>query len=232
MRPKVLFLENGPRRDGAGLLGGRMAAAGLDVEYRWAYREDFPATLDPYHALFLSDSPCGAYEDSAFIHREHDLIGAAAQRGLPMLGVCFGSQILGSALCGRDQVFRRTVCEVGFKTLTTSREAGADALAGDVGERFSMFVWHNDEVRSGHADMVILASTADCPNQVWRYRDRPVWGIQGHPEVGRATARDWLEARRQRLEHDGANVDRLIEQVQDSPESESLLENFISFLKC
>ena len=91
-----------------------------------------------------------------------------------------------------------------------------------------MFVWHNDEVRSGHPDMTILASSDACPNQIWRYRDRPVWGIQGHPEVTPESARGWLEARRERLVRDGADVDALIAEARDVGNAETLFDNFIA----
>ncbi|NQW10337.1 MAG: type 1 glutamine amidotransferase [Alphaproteobacteria bacterium] len=182
MATRVLFLINGPGKESAALIGQRFEDSGLTVDYHWAFNDEFPDTVDRYGAVFLSGSPHGAYEDIDFIHREHDVVRDVVERGLPTLGVCFGSQILASALCDRDQVFRRTTCDVGYKPLRRSDTAPGDAIAKDLRPRFPMFVWHNDDVRANHPDMVVLASSDDCPNQVWRYRDQPVWGIQGHPE--------------------------------------------------
>ena len=230
-RPRILFLLNGPNRDPIEHVGRRFEAAGLDPDYRWAYRGDFPEDPHGYDAVFLSGSPHGAYEDLAFIEREHDLIPALVDRGMPVLGVCFGSQILASALCGRDQVFRRSACDVGHALLRTTPAAAEDPVAGDLAPRFPMFVWHNDEVRSEHPDMTILASSDACPNQVWRYRGRPVWGIQGHPEVTPESAHGWLDARRDRLERDGADVDALIAEARDVGNAGTLFENFIDLVR-
>ena len=117
MTRRLLFLSNGPKRMSTARLDTRFAALGFDVDIHWAYHDEIPDQLSPYAGIFLSGSPHGAYEDIPFIHREHDLIRAAAALGIPMLGICFGSQILASALCGRDQVFRRASCEVGHKWL-------------------------------------------------------------------------------------------------------------------
>lgn len=106
------------------------------------------------------------------------MLQQAERAGIPMLGICFGSQILASALCGRDQVFRRSFCEVGYKWLNVSEAAASDPIANSLGDQVYMFVWHNDEVAADHPDMTILASTDLCPNHIWRYRDRPIWGFR------------------------------------------------------
>src|SRR4051812_31451725 len=94
---KLLYLANGPTRISVAQLDQRFAALGFEVDVRWAYEGEFPDDLSPYAGIFLSGSPHGAYEDVPFIQREHILIGEAAAQDIPMLGICFGSQILGSA---------------------------------------------------------------------------------------------------------------------------------------
>jgi hypothetical protein len=46
-----------------------------------------------------------------------------------------------------------------------------------------MFSVHYDEVRDLPAPFEILASTDACPVQAFRLGGRPIWGLQGHPEV-------------------------------------------------
>ena len=123
----------------------------------------------------------------------------------------------------------RGVLEPGAGVLLARR--AVDRIARHLPLRFPMFVWHNDEVRAEHPDMVILASSDACPNQVWRYRDRAVWGIQGHPEVNPESARQWLGERRPRLERDGADVDALICDAGDVSAAETLFENFIAVVR-
>jgi GMP synthase-like glutamine amidotransferase len=226
---RLLYLHNGPRRTSVARLEERFASAGYAVEPFWAYGGEFPASLSGYAACFLSGSPHGAYEDIPWIQREHGLIAEIAERKIPTLGVCFGSQILGSALCGRDQVFRRSTCDVGYAWLETTPAAKSDPVTRDLGEKVYMFVWHNDEVRASHPDMTILAGTADCPNHIWRYRNLPIWGIQGHPEVNAAQARQWFEEVRARLEGDGADVDQLKRDAHDAAEAKTMLSNFIDY---
>jgi GMP synthase-like glutamine amidotransferase len=212
-------------------LDERFESWGLDVERRWAFNDDFPESLDGYVGIFLSGSPHGAYDDVPFIQREHGLIQDAAARGIPMLGVCFGSQILASALCGRDQVFRRDTCEIGYKKLPVTAAAREDPVCAGLGESVNMFVWHNDEVRADHPDMTILARSDECPNQIWRFRDDPFWGIQGHPEITATQAPVWFEENRARMTADGADVDALKAQAHEAAEAKTMLTRFAALLR-
>lgn len=228
---RLLYLGNGRRLQSVARLDERFESWGLAVDRRWAFGGEFPQSLDGYDGIFLSGSPHGAYEDVPFILREHELIRDAAERAIPMLGICFGSQILASALCGRDQVFRRSRCEIGYKPLAVSAAAAQDALAADWGHTVRMFVWHNDEVRHDHPDMLILAASDDCPNQVWRHRGVPAWGIQGHPEVTRAQAPVWFGENRARMEADGGDVDQFIAAAEEAAEAKTMLTRFGDFVQ-
>ncbi len=228
---RLLYLGNGTKLHSVAMLDDRFESWGLTVDRYWAYSGEFPQNLDSYDGIFLSGSPHGAYEDIPFIHREHSLIQDAATRGIPMLGVCFGSQILASALCGRDQVFRRQDCEIGYKDLPVTNAARDDAIAGGLSEQVHMFVWHNDEVRGDHSDMTILAHSDICPNHIWRYRDTPVWGIQGHPEITAAQAPVWFNQNRERMQKDGADVDALISTADEAAEAKTMLTRFADVVK-
>jgi len=228
---RLLYLGNGRQLQSVAKLDDRFEGWGLSVDRRWAFGGDFPDSLDGYDGIFLSGSPHGAYEAIDWIEREHDLIRDAAERDIPMFGICFGHQILGSALCGKDQVFRRDFCEIGYEDLSVTEAARDDLLAQDWGETVRMFVWHNDEVRGNHPDMVILARSAICPNHVWRHRIHRAWGVQGHPEVTRAQAPIWFEDNRARMTLDGGDVDAFISQADPALEAKSMITRFAELVK-
>jgi len=226
----LLILHNGTTADGANHIENQFKQIGLTVTTMWAANNQFPADISLFNGCFLTGSPHGAYEDIDWIHQEHELIQTLANNHMPMLGVCFGSQILASALCGRDQLFRRDHCEVGFLDLPLTAAGQQDPLLSKIKDEVNMLVWHNDEVRADHADMVILASSEQCPNQIWRFRDRPIWGIQGHPELARTNAIHLFKTEQTVFEQDGADVDQLIADAHDAPEAKTLLHRFAEIL--
>ncbi|OAN81960.1 glutamine amidotransferase [Jannaschia sp. EhC01] len=228
---RLLYLGNGQQLQSVAKLDERFEGWGLRVDRFWAYNGEFPDSLDGFDGIFLSGSPHGAYENIDWIAREHDLIRAAAKRDIPMLGICFGHQILASALCGRDQVFRRSFCEIGYEDLPVTEAAKTDTLAQDLGDTVRMFVWHNDEVRGDHPDMEVLAYSAICPNHIWRHRHHRAWGIQGHPEITQAQAPIWFEQNRARMIDDGGDVDAFIAQADPALEAKSMITRFAELVK-
>ena len=202
----------------------------MRVTTYWAAGDEFPSDIAQFDGCFLTGSPHGAYESIPWIAKEHALICELAAADMPMLGVCFGSQILGSALCGRDQVFRRPDCEVGFLSLPLTPAGQTDPLMAQLDQAVEMFVWHNDEVKAGHPDMVILASSSACPNQIWRYQNRPIWGIQGHPELTRQTALTLFDEDEAVFERDGADLAQLRADAHDAPGAKTLLNRFAQML--
>ena len=228
MAKKIAYLENGRSSDKFGGIAERIEQGGFTVDHYWAYNSEFPDSPIDYDGIFLSGSAHGSYEDIKFIHEEHDFIVKAAKTGTPMLGVCFGSQILASALCGRDQVFRRSRCHVGYLDLELTQAAATDPMMLGMPEQVRMLIWHNDEAKADHVDMTILATTDEAPNQVWRYRNDRIWGIQGHPEVSNKNAVPWLNDVREYMIKDGVNVDELASDFDDGKTGVRLIENFLS----
>lgn len=222
----LLILHNGSSAQGADPLAKRYTQLGLTVTIAWASNNQFPDDLGRFAGCVLTGSGHGAYEPIDWIEKEHQAIQDLAAENVPMLGICFGSQILASALCGRDQLFRRPTCEVGFLQLPITAEGRSDPLTQQLGEEVGMLVWHNDEVRADHADMVILASSDECTNQIWRHRHLPVWGIQGHPELTRETAVRLIDEEKAIFLQDGADILKLKAAAHDALDAKTLLDRF------
>lgn len=187
---------------------------------------EFPSGTD-YCGAYVSPSFDGAYDDLDWIHREHEVLRGLAAAGVPMVGLCFGSQILASALVGKDQVSVRDRKEAGYGEIRLTSAARKDLLTSSLPERMPVFHWHGDEVGSEHPDMIVLAESDDCANQAWRWAKGRIWGIQPHPEFDAAGLIDWFDRYAEMFERHGLLRGDLVKDARGCDDAFNMLENFL-----
>lgn len=123
--------------------------------------------------LILSGGPASVYADGA---PQPD--PAIFDLDVPILGICYGMQLACRSVgCkvepGKSREFGRT----------SLRCHDSDALF--LGIPVDMIVWmsHGDQVHDAGDQFVTLAETSDCPFAAVKHRERPLYGLQFHPEV-------------------------------------------------
>lgn len=148
----------------------------------------FPDPADYTH-LIVTGSEATILERDGWVEQEVEIVREAVHRGLSVLGSCWGHQLLALALAGPGHVRRCPGPEIGWIAVRVERK---DELLGPPGEFFTFSV-HYDEVFDLPDPFEVLASTESCSVQAFRYGDRPVWGLQCHPEVDIPTGLHFLE---------------------------------------
>jgi GMP synthase-like glutamine amidotransferase len=147
--------------------------------------------LDRYTHVLLTGSEASFEEPEAWFDMEADIVRDAVDRGLAVLGSCFGHQMLAWALSGPEYVRRALTPEVGWVAVDIVKP---DPLLADLPNPWHTFAAHLDEVVTPPAPWCILAANDACAVQAMRYGDRPVWGIQPHPETSPEEAKFQMEA--------------------------------------
>ena len=142
---------------------------------------DRPADYE-FDAVVITGSRASVYWEEAWIDPLLDYVAAAHDRGRPVLGVCYGHQVLAAALDGRVESMGEY--EIGYREIT--RVADDDLLAGLPG-RFTAFTAHSDAVTELPPEAELLAEN-DYGIHAFRVGDS--WGVQFHPEYDRETATD------------------------------------------
>ncbi|MBU5613270.1 type 1 glutamine amidotransferase [Geomonas azotofigens] len=117
-----------------------------------------------------------------------DFIRAALTAGTPLLGICLGGQLLSHAAGGvvsSPSPHR----EMGICGVELNGEGSADPLFAGIATHFVTFQLHNDSFTVPPGG-TLLASSDACPFQAFRLPGC-VYGVQFHPEVGRAIVDAW-----------------------------------------
>jgi GMP synthase (glutamine-hydrolysing) len=128
-------------------------------------------------------------DEKPHIKEAAELMREGVDRRVPVLGVCFGGQLLAWAL--EATVEKSPIRELGFEPIHPTLAAAADPLFSDLGDDDRAFQWHMDTFDlPGGADLLVTGD--QITNQAFRYGDR-AWGTQFHFEVDRAEIELWLE---------------------------------------
>ena len=159
------------------------------VAHRLSSPGPLPRSFDPYSRLLISGSGLSAAEHNPRDTELEELIRAFVETGKPVLGICYGFQMLARALTGRAVCRRAAVPEFGWKEL---RIRAANPLFAGL-DRIVTMHSHYDEVFDLGPDFTVLASTEECEIQAAQYLDLPVWGVQFHPELGYREGQRMLE---------------------------------------
>jgi GMP synthase (glutamine-hydrolysing) len=184
---KVLAFRHVPF-EGVGHIGTVLQQRGIGLDYADLYED---GASDPditaFSGLIFLGGPMSANDPLPYLDRERALIGQAAERRQPMLGICLGSQLIARALGG--DVHRNGEKEIGWFDIHLSTAAARDPLFNGIHGPETVFHWHSDtwELPPGAER---LAWSQACRNQAFRF-GRNIYGMQFHLEVTPAMIADW-----------------------------------------
>ncbi len=124
--------------------------------------------------IILSGGPASVYEENVPT-AEAGLL----ELGVPILGICYGMQLIAQLRGGRVEPGRR---EYGRAEMTVTDTV--DLFEGfHAGERITVWASHGDSVDEPPAGFDLLGSGTDLPVAAFRATDQPIYGVQFHPEV-------------------------------------------------
>ena len=175
--------------EGPGTIADEAAARGIPIGVVRLDRGEPVPGPDELGGVIVMGGPMSVHDTVDHPHLVHErrLLRDAAERGLPILGVCLGAQLLAVALDAR--VERGPVPEIGIGEVTLTPEGRGDVVIGSDGDSFPVVHWHEDTFHVPERG-VLLAGSPLYKNQAFRL-GRCAYAFQFHIEVDRTLAEAW-----------------------------------------
>lgn len=152
----------------------------------------------------------------------------AGESGLPLLGICYGHQLIAHAFGGEvgDNPRGR---EMGTIRVDVHDAAAGDPLFGAAAPAFLAQATHRQTVLRAPADATVLAASSLDVCQAFRIGDA-IWGMQYHPEFSAFVMRGYIRARADALRCEERDVQAMLAAVRAAPRARATLRRFVRLL--
>src|ERR1019366_355162 len=172
-------------------------------------------------AFVMTGSSSSVTERAPWMLRAEELVREIAGAGTPLLGICFGHQMIAQALGGEVKKNPRGR-EIG--TVRVQRLLDDPLFAG-LPRSFDMNATHVDAVVELPPHAEVLATTSLDPVAAFRVGDR-VKAVQFHPEFDADVMRGYLRARTDKVREEGLDPDALLAAVHEGTRGRDVLRGF------
>ena len=177
-----------------------------------------------FGGIIITGSHDMVTEKHPWSEKTADWVKQAVEAGIPLLGVCYGHQLLAHAMGGvvGDNPKGK---EMGTVSIRLNQDGRKDRLFEGTPETFVAQACHSQSVMQLPAGATLLASSDMDPHHAFVI-GRRAWGVQFHPEFDGKILRLYVQRFAADLKAQGCDVERLLADIRETPESEALLRRF------
>ncbi|WP_137113587.1 glutamine amidotransferase [Mesorhizobium sp. GR13] len=187
--------------------------------------EPLPADLNDYAGAIISGSASMVSSQAPWMQKAEAWLRGAVASGLPVLGVCFGHQLLSHALGGsvgpNAEGLEGGTVDINFR-------ADGDPLFGGIGPQVALQAHHYETVLVPPQGAQILASSPHDRHQALRHAMN-AWSVQFHPELTMPMMHVLMDALSTGSDPHGHAQMR--DTLRPSPEGPLLLRRFVSLAR-
>jgi len=166
--------------EGPGVFRQALEVRGYSVKTILVPSEELPH--DPGEFLLIMGGPMSVNDPAPWIMEELQFVKAALDKCIPVLGICFGSQLLAKALGG--SVAPGPCFEIGMVPVMLTNEGNVDPVFSQGPSMFQVFQWHGEGI-SLPPEIPSLVASADFSVQAFCVRKR-CYGLLFHLEMEEA----------------------------------------------
>jgi GMP synthase (glutamine-hydrolysing) len=187
-----------------------------------------PNQIDNYDALYVggaSEANVLEPDKYPFVKNCIELLRYAAEISKPTFASCFGFQLavlaFGGIILSKDKDY-----EIGTVKISLTDKAKSDLVYQGIKDRFPAVSVHRQYASEIPEPLETLAYTGQCIHS-FKYRNKPLWAFQFHPEVDRDTLVKRLTIFSRHYTANAEHLKKVLESAVETPESNILLGNFV-----
>lgn len=152
------------------------------LEVRRGPEQHYAKDPSSFAAVVISGSKTSALDTSPWVKAQLNFLQRLQDLAVPTFGICYGQQLMAKAFGGESSVRKAPLSEFGFVELRKTRHGQNSALLKDLPDSFYSFCYHYDEVEKVPPGFANLLSSEACAVHMIGHDERPMWGVQFHPE--------------------------------------------------
>lgn len=234
---QILILKTGctidaiarERGDFEDWIAAGMALSGTGVLTVPVFKDMPLPAPDGFAGIVVTGSPAMVTQREPWITTSEQFLRDALAANVPVLGICFGHQLLAQAL-GGDVGWNPGGREIGTVDVRRDEAAADDPLFTGLAADFPAHVTHMQSVIRVPEEATVLAGNAFDPHQGVRFAPL-AWGMQFHPEFDEGIMAGYIRERASQLKEEGLDPQILLERVRPAPEAHSLLRRFAAICR-
>jgi GMP synthase (glutamine-hydrolysing) len=174
--------------------------------------------------VVITGSAAMVSEKEDWSERTAEWLEMTVQKGVPVLGVCYGHQLLAQALGGKagPNPAGRQIGTVKAELIDTAKD---DPLLGHLPSTFAAQTSHSEVVLELPLGAERLAISPLDNNFAIRFAEN-VWGVQYHPEFSSTVMSEYIHYRSDAIREEGLNPQQLLKNTTETVEANSVLRVF------
>jgi len=205
-------------RVAAGLAADEAVVVNVQAGQALPTREGFAGAIVTGSGAMVTDREDWSQASGAWLRE-------AAHAGLPMLGICYGHQLIADAL-GGEVGYHPDGREMGTVMLELHPPAAQDPLFAGLPAQFAAQATHLQTVLKPPPGATVLARSVHDGCHAFRWGEH-AWGVQFHPEFSALHMRGYVQAKEEALAHEGRCSRRLSREVSAAPHARRVLRRFV-----
>ena len=181
-----------------------------------------------YSGIILTGSHATIMDREEWSERTAAWIPKVLEKKIPLLGICYGHQLIAHAMGGLVDNNPRG-SEFGTMEITLTEAAKTDLLFENLPSKMVVHTGHSQSIVKLPQGAKILASSEMDPNTAF-FLPPSAWGVQFHPEYNSKIISGYVKEAAGELKADGQNSKKIAEKIRSAPNASTILKTFASII--